>query len=99
MFDLNILATNPELARNINITVNGADLLAFARSLKEILSEQTDKSVSEEIIPAEKLAEILGVSSVTLWSWDKKDILKPFFIGTRKFYKRSDIQKLMEAGQ
>jgi hypothetical protein len=99
MFDLNLLATNPELARNITITVSGADLLAFARSLKEILSEQTDKSVSEEIIPAEKLAEILNVSSVTLWSWDKKDILKPFYIGNRKFYRRSDIQELINEKQ
>lgn len=45
-------------------------------------------------------AELLSVSVWTLRNWDKKGILKPVRVGTRKDrrYKREDIIKILNQG-
>jgi len=45
-------------------------------------------------------AELLSVSVWTLRNWDKKGILKPVRVGTRKDrrYKREDIVKILNQG-
>ena len=49
----------------------------------------------EKYLTVDQVAEMLSVSRVTLWSWDKKGILEAQRFGNLKRYKLSDIEKMM----
>ena len=49
----------------------------------------------EKYLTVDQVAEMLSVSRVTLWSWDKKGILESYRFGNLKRYKLSDIEKMM----
>jgi hypothetical protein len=95
MIDLDILTNNPELAKSVKLEVTGADLLAFGESIhKKALRDCAPKEVEIYLTPAQ-FAEALQVSLVTLWSWDKKGLTRPLRIGTKKLYRRSDLEKIL----
>ena len=50
---------------------------------------------AEEYLTPVQFAEALQVSLVTLWSWDRKGITKPLFIGKAKRYRRSDLERIL----
>lgn len=99
MSTIELLTQNPDLAKNIKFEVNGADLLAFGEAIHKRASEEMKPTPKEEeyLTPAQ-FAEILHVSLVTLWSWDKKGITQPVRIGNKKLYRRSDLEKILTRG-
>jgi hypothetical protein len=52
---------------------------------------QFQNSDEDQILTREEAAKMLSVSFVTLWSWDKKDILQTYRIGNKIRYKKSDL--------
>jgi predicted site-specific integrase-resolvase len=52
---------------------------------------QFQNSDEDQILTREEAAKMLTVSIVTLWSWDKKDILQTYRIGNKIRYKKSDL--------
>lgn len=52
-----------------------------------------EPKVQERFFTADQVCEILSISRVTLWSWDKKGIIRPIKIGNLKRYKLSDIDR------
>jgi predicted DNA-binding transcriptional regulator AlpA len=97
--NLSILTENPELAKNIKLELTGADLLAFGEVLHRLAVEEgnnTNKEPEKYLTPQE-LADALHVSLVTLWHWDNKGITRPLRIGTKKRYRRSDIEKILQS--
>jgi hypothetical protein len=97
MIDLTLLKENPDLAKSLRLEISGADLLAFGESIyKSALeaAENTPKAAEEYLTP-QQFAEILQVSIVTLWNYDKKGITKPLRIGNAKRYRRSDLEKVL----
>ena len=64
--------------------------------LLEIIEEYMTKQKDEELLPLKKVMEMLGVVDATLWRWDKMGLLKKVSIGGRVYYRRSDIEKLMQ---
>lgn len=98
MIDIVLLKENPELAKCIKIEMNLADLLAFGELIQRTATEEAIINMSknrEEYLTPQRLADILHVSLVTLWSWDNKGILNPLRIGNAKRYRRSDIEKIL----
>ena len=98
MIDLSLLATNPELAKNLKLEISGSDLMAFAEYIHQRALEERDKNTSKETetyLTPQQFAEALQVSLVTLWSWDKRGITKPLFIGKAKRYRHSDLEKIL----
>lgn len=96
--DLTVLKENLELAKSLKLEISGADLLAFGESIhKQALEagEKTPKENEEYLTPAE-FAEVLKISLVTLWSWDRKNITRPLHIGNKKLYRRSDLEKILQ---
>ena len=59
-------------------------------ALKE-LNFQFQNSDEDQILTREEAAKMLSVSFVTLWTWDKKDILQTYRIGNKIRYKKSDL--------
>jgi len=98
MIDLNVLKENPELAKSVRLEMTGADLLAFGESIHKNAITESEKNIPKEtevyLTPTE-MSEILKVSLVTLWSWDKKNITRPLRIGNKKLYRRSDLEKIL----
>ena len=96
MIDLQVLKENPELAKSVRFEITGSDLLTvndeYARRAVE--AEKAKKiPAPEEYLTGEEYANILKISRVTLWSYDKKGITNPVRIGNSKRYRRSDIEK------
>lgn len=59
----------------------------FAKLSKEL----TSKSDSEELLTREETCEFLKINSSTLWHWTNKGKVKAYAIGSRRFYKRSEL--------
>jgi hypothetical protein len=49
-------------------------------------------------LTTDQVCELLSVSRVSLWSWDKKGITKPIRFGNVKRYRLSDIEALGNEG-
>ena len=80
---------------NVKIEVSIEDLKDFGRDIAkesfEALQKQAKKESDVRYITGNKVCEILDISRVTLWQWDKKGITKPIRMGNLKRYLSSDI--------
>jgi len=94
--DFKILKENPDLARSLKLEVTAADLIEFAEALhKQALEDGKKAKEAEEYLTPQKVADMFGVSLVTIWDWDRKGILSPHRLGKRKYYKKSEIEKVL----
>lgn len=59
---------------------------------------QATEKVKEYLLTPEEAAELLKVSNVTLWRWNKSNYLTPVYVGGKKRYRNSDIAKIIEKG-
>lgn len=67
--------------------------------VERLLTEHTKKepepkhlAASEDVfVTKERVAEIYGVSHVTVWQWERKGILKSYRIGNLKRFKFSEV--------
>ena len=99
--DLQILTSNPELAKDLTLQVKANDLLDFADKLVQDTAAEVEAKVKaenkpDELLTRQQISEILGVTLTTLWHWDNKNILNPVRIGTKVRYRRSDVEKAMK---
>lgn len=63
--------------------------------IHDVLSMEKDVDASEVYLTHKEVAEMLGVSTNTLWRWNKSGYLRSTKCGRKPFYKKSDIDKLM----
>ena len=75
------------------------NLLEFADALVE---RAVAKAIAEierqsdvEYIPKKEALDLLGVCDATLWHWARSGYLVPVKLGRRVFYRRTDIQRLL----
>lgn len=54
-----------------------------------------EPTTREKYLTIEQVAELLSVSRVTLWHWDKKGILESVRVGNLRRYRLSDIELIM----
>jgi excisionase family DNA binding protein len=58
----------------------------------DLLKEHTKSNKDSEILlTTDEAAEMLSISTVTLWKYRRDDIIPAFRIGTKVRYKKSDI--------
>jgi hypothetical protein len=77
---------------NITISVTAQELATFAKKIvAETLAETREKQ-REILIPRQKLLE--KISATTLWTWEKREFLKPVRRGARVYYKKSDLDAI-----
>jgi excisionase family DNA binding protein len=75
--------TANELAKLINDQIS-ENLNKFK---KEFLSKEAD----DELLTRDQTAEFLQVDVSTLYLWAKKGKIKPYGIGKRRYFKRSEL--------
>ena len=58
---------------------------------KEIISLKEDKATPETLLTRKQAAEFLNVTFATLNDWTKRGLIEGGRIGTRVYYKRSNL--------
>lgn len=84
---------------DITITIKLRDLVEAntiliqetKRELEQIISDQNTETYPSR----EKVMEILGVSSATLWRWNKMGYLSPLNVGGKRRYRMSDVKRIL----
>lgn len=84
---IQILGTTPQQFQE--------DLINGLKTQLEELKNYIIPKKNDEYLTREQTAELLNVDLSTLWHWKKKEILIPYGVGNRVYYKRSDIDKAM----
>ena len=81
---------------NICIAVGVKELKEFGLSLiEEGRKMGKAEKVVETYLTPDEVAKMLGVSTNTLWRWNKSGYLCHVKCGRKSFYKKSDIDKLI----
>ena len=94
MIDFSFLKEHPELAKSLRLEISGSDLMEYQDEMVKRAIEAT-KVIQEEYLTPQQYADTLQITLVTLWSWDRKGITRPLRIGSKKLYRRSDLEKIM----
>lgn len=89
-----------QLAKEMPNTIfhlSAKDLLDFANEIlagaKMIAQLELEKSqYCDELLTIEEVCELLKVSKMTLYRWDKLGILKKIEVGGRRRYRKSDVE-------
>lgn len=82
---------------NICIAVGMNELKEFGLSLIEAGRKMgLAERVAETYLTPDEVAKMLGVSTNTLWRWNKSGYLCHVKCGRKSFYKRSDVEALMQ---
>jgi predicted DNA-binding transcriptional regulator AlpA len=83
---------------NVTVNVTPTDLRNFAHDLvNEIIArEKPTPQKQEKLLTTEEVCEMLSVSRVTAWQWEKKGILKPKRIENVKRYRLADIEAVIQ---
>ena len=87
----------------ISVTIRLGDLIEANEMLIKRAKEELEQLITDqntETYPTrEKVREILGVSSATLWRWAQSGYLKPLNCGGKRRYRMSDVRRILEGGK
>lgn len=89
----------------MSVTIRLSDLLkaneALAMRVREEARREARAVYDDELVPKEEARKRLlgGVDPSTLWRWEKAGYLAPVRIGTKVYYKRGDIARLVDGKQ
>lgn len=61
-----------------------------------LLDNSKSKELKKEWLTSREVQELLKITSVTLWKYDKDGVTKPEKIGNRKRYNRFQINQLLQ---
>ena len=59
----------------------------------EMIQSKVERNPSDEeaLLSINGACELLGVSRQTLWSWEKRGLVQPVFMGSIKRYRRREL--------
>ena len=80
---------------NVQIVCSLADLKEMFMSWQDERDALKPAPKEDKLLTADEAAEVLGVTAVTLWRWNKLGYLKPSKAGRKTFYWQSDLDKLL----
>jgi len=81
---------------NLNLTVSAKDLMELAIEIAECSAKTILDNQEERLLTREEVIQQLGVSSATLWRWNRLGILKAKKIGAKVFYSEIDLKAKMK---
>lgn len=86
-----------EAIQFINITPQELATLIDQKFKEQIddLKKNFQPKEPEEILTRTEVSKMLKISLVTLHDWVNKDILKPYKMGNKTFFRRSEITETM----
>jgi excisionase family DNA binding protein len=83
---------------NVTIAVKPSELKEFAMYVmaETAKAKDAERKVPEVYLTPKETAEMIGVSTNTLWRWEKEKYLTPFKIGRKSRYRKSDVEALLK---
>ena len=89
---------------NLVVQVRGEDLLKFTQDLIARSAEQERIRIASNddgshLLTKEKVMNLLGVCSATLWQWEKKNYLIPVKAGRKVMYRKGDVDRILISKQ
>ena len=89
-----------EAGANVALMINASDL---RKVVTDIVRDERERVAKEErernelaCISRSEASEMLGVSSGTLWRWNKIGYLKTVKVGYKTLYRRTDIENMLK---
>lgn len=73
--------------RNLQISVDKIDAKISAK-------DQIEQDTETELLTTDEVCDLLSISRVTVWHWEKKGILRSTRLGNLKRFRRADIDDL-----
>lgn len=81
---------------NIQLVINAADLKEFALTIMEQAKKEAEAAKRpEKWLTRFECAKMFGISTNTLWRWQRDGYLVPHKVGRKNLYKLSVVEKLM----
>lgn len=94
------LITLAQQCPDVTIAVKLPELVEFGNILIANVKNELEQTIADqkaETYPSrDKVMEILGVSSATLWRWQKLGYLVPLNVGGKRRYRMSDVKRILE---
>ena len=85
-----------ESGSNALFVVSADDLKEFALALIAEAAAVKDQGESEDVMSADEVCEVLGISQNSLWRWGKSGYLRGSKVGRKTFYRKSDVDSLLK---
>ena len=85
-----------EQDRNVQLVVNAADLKELFLEWSKEKDSQIQATKEDQYLSPNDTVAILRVSKPTLWRWEKQGFLVPVKIGGKKYFRKSDVDKLLQ---
>lgn len=76
-----------------SLVARASEVLEQLKDIKALLQQQNEQGLDTRLLTAEETAEKLRVTVQTLYNWKQAGILLPIAIGSRSYYRLSDIIK------
>jgi len=77
-----------------------AELMAQMRDIvRDELQQQQRNDLAEKLLTAQETADLLRVSLVTIWQWEKQGRITKHTLGGRTYFKYSEIMASLETLQ
>ena len=85
-----------EVDELIRVIENAVEV-AVVKAIKRLQSNQQKEQ--SKYYDTKELCALLKIDRITVWSWEKKGILKPTMAGRRKLYDRAEIDAALSQGK
>jgi hypothetical protein len=80
---------------NVNITVNGGELIDFGNIIADRAVKRYIEKHDEKAYTRQEVIDKFNICSATLWRWDKLGLIEGKKIGRRLFYPESEIKRVL----
>lgn len=81
---------------NVQLVVNVMDLKEFALTIMQVAkAEALAEKEPEKWLTRNECAKVFGISTNTLWRWQRDGYLVPHKVGRKTMYKQSEVDQLM----
>ena len=79
--------------KNIIVSTISIDdlLISFREIVKEEIRHHDHNLQQEKLLSTTEVCSLLNITSVTLATWVKKDLIKKYTVGRKNLYKHSEI--------
>lgn len=81
---------------NVQLVVNAADLKEAILEWAKEMQDSNKEEKQELRLSVNEVLKVLNVSAQTLWRWQKIGYLVPFKIGSVRYYRKSDIDRILK---
>jgi hypothetical protein len=89
MSHIQFIQTTPTELANLVIDAVRQELKTFNRHV------ENPSAPTKELMTRKEVAKLFDVSLVTIHEWCKSDILKPYKVGNRTYFKRVEVMEVV----